>query len=65
VDGAIEPWEVTAFEDEVIFGPDDEEIPLVRENRWPVRGDIAIAPDAMKYADAALSYWRERAGTSE
>src|SRR4051812_3541690 len=64
VEGKTEPWEREAFEDEVVFGPDDEEIPLVQDDRWPVSGDIAIAPDAMKYAHAALAYWRDRFGTS-
>lgn len=59
VEGTPEPWEEIAFESEAVFGPDDEEVSLGSNDRWPIRGDIAIAPDSMKYAHAALQYWRK------
>jgi len=57
VEGAPEPWEKSAFENETGFDSDDVEIVFGQHGRWPMPGDIATAADAMKYANAALDYW--------
>lgn len=55
LDGKKEAWEPEALEDEEVFGEDGKSRTLGAAE-VPHLGDVAIAPDVMKYAEYAVQF---------
>src|SRR5688500_15113891 len=56
VAGKPEAWERDAYRDEIVSNLRNRKCELGKRGRWPRVGDLALAPDAMKFANAALEF---------